>query len=87
MDLAARLAANGYLHFGKCFENDHIGAQPGRNRLACMRTASEDIRHAVQSRARYSSPKEGRVSLHWPRTIRVGVRLGGKQERLLALLH
>jgi len=44
---AACLAVNGYGHFGKSFENDRVGVQPGRNRRACMRTTSEDSRHGA----------------------------------------
>ena len=47
MYLAACFAANGYGHFGKSFENDGVGVQPGRNRRARMRTTSEDSRHGA----------------------------------------
>src|SRR5215470_2111683 len=47
MYLAACFAANGYGHFGKSFENDSVGVQPGRNRRARMRTTSEDSRHGA----------------------------------------
>src|SRR5262245_13492102 len=46
MYFAACFAANRDWHFGKRVENDRVGVQPGGNRLACLRTPSEDSRHA-----------------------------------------